>query len=365
MMKVIFSLILCLLSFLSWAQLKETGGTTAGAIPENIHNKAAVKDQIDEGKYVPINGIEQWVTIKGNRSKPVILFVHGGPGSVMSPYCDNMYTGWKEDYVLVNWDQRGAGRTFGRNAPDEVDENYWIEHKLTLDQIVNDGIALTEYLTNSLGKQKVILIGTSWGSIVGVKMALARPDLFTVYLGHAQFVNFNSNLDYAYRKVVEMAMQSEDTVSLKKLNALGNPPYSDARSVGQMIRIVKMFEQQNAVPAPSNWWDPAPEYNNEVDNKNRFNGDDYSFLYFAGHEKLGIEPMAKGVDFSRDAIKFEIPVYLIQGEQDILTASNLNKPYFDKISAPDKAYYLLPNTAHGHNQSVVDTQYQILRKKLK
>ncbi len=74
--------------------------------------------------------------------------------------------------------------------------------------------------------------------------------------------------------------------------------------------------------------------------------------------------MAVDVDLNKDGIAFKIPVYLIQGEQDILTASEINKPYFDKISAPDKAYYLLPNAGHGYNKSVVDTQYEILKEKL-
>ncbi len=354
-MKVTFSLILFLVSFLSWPQLKEKG---------NITNLAATKDQIDEGKYIPINGIEQWVTIKGNRTKPIVLFVHGGPGSVMSPYCENMYGDWMQDYVLVNWDQRGAGRTFGRNAPDKVDENYWLENKLILDQIVNDGITLTEYLIQYLGTQKIVLIGTSWGSIVGAKMAIARPDLFEAYLGHSQVVKFNEGLQYAYKKVRQLAEQADDTVSLNKLNVLGKPPYNNARNVGKLIRIIKAYEAKNSTPAPARWWKPTPEYDNEVDRKNRYNGDDYSFLYFAGHGPLGVVSMAKEVNF-RDVVEFELPVYFIQGEMDILTPSDLNKPYFDKISAPDKAYYLLPDAAHGHNQSVVDTQYQILRKKLK
>lgn len=320
---------------------------------------------IDEGKYVTIGGIEQWITIKGNNiENPVILFIHGGPGSIMSPYNDNIYGEWKEEYILVNWDQRGAGRTFGRNAPNEMDENYWIENKLTIDQMVKDGIELAEYLTKYLNKQKIILLGTSWGSILGIKIAIARPDLFFAYIGNSQFVDFNENHNYAYNKVLEQAKTLGDTSSVRKLNLLGKPPYKYARNFGEMIRIVKKYEQKNATPAPVDWWKIAPEYDNEIDSKNRYNGDDYSFLYFAGDEKIGIKSMAKDVNFNKDALEFEIPVYLIQGEKDILTAPEISKSYFDKISAPDKEYYLIPNAGHGQNQSVVDMQYQILKEKL-
>ncbi|CAD5276634.1 MULTISPECIES: alpha/beta hydrolase [unclassified Imperialibacter] len=370
-MKITPTLVLSLLPFLCSAQLKENEKDSKAELAlakspsEGINISAAIKDQIFEEKYIPINGIEHWVTIKGNRTKPVILFLHGGPGSVTSPYSDNIYEEWKKEYILVTWDQRGAGRTFGRNAPNEVDEDYWIENELSIDQMVKDGVELAEYLTKQLNKQKVILIGTSWGSILGTKMAIARPDLFFAYIGNSQFVDFNENHSYAYDKVLELARESDDSTSIQKLNLLGKPPYKDARSFGQMIRIVKQYEQKDAIPAPVDWWEIAPEYNNEVDQKNRYNGEDYSFLYFAGHEKMGIKSMARDVNFNRDAIEFEIPVYLVQGEKDISTASEISSAYFDKISAPDKAYYLIPGAGHGQNQSVVDMQFQILKEKLR
>ncbi|MDF9796592.1 pimeloyl-ACP methyl ester carboxylesterase [Catalinimonas alkaloidigena] len=322
----------------------------------------AQKTPVLEEKFVSIGGIEQWVSIKGeDRSKPVVLFIHGGPGSVMSPYAEAVYGSWKKDFVLVNWDQRGAGRTFGKNAPDEVSEDYWLENLLTIDLMVQDGIALTKYLIDHLGKQKVILVGTSWGSILATKMALGHPELFHMYVGHAQFVSFNKNLESAYAKVHQLAANIADTTSLQKLEALGKPPYADARHMGQFLRIVKQYEYQSASPAPEAWWKPANKYDSERDKRDRYNGDDYSFLYFAGHEKLGIKSMAANVDFTKDGLSFDIPVYLIQGEHDILTSPALNKAYFDELSAPQKEYYLLTDAAHGYNQSVVDKQRQVLQ----
>jgi pimeloyl-ACP methyl ester carboxylesterase len=320
---------------------------------------------IKEEKFVDIGGIEQWITIQGeDNTRPVVLFIHGGPGSVMSPYTDAIYGEWGKDFILINWDQRGAGRTFGRNAPTEVTEDYWIENPLTVAQMVEDGIGVAEYLIKYLGKQKVILIGTSWGSILGAKMALAKPDLFYAYIGHAQFVNFSENMAYAYNKVYEMAQKNTDTTSMQQLETLGKPPYDNAKFTGQFLRIVKQYEQKNSVPAPDHWWSLAPEYDNEKDNTDRYNGDDYSFIYFAGHKNLGIKSMVSDIDFNKEGLAFKIPVYLVQGEQDILTAKEINKPYFDKIKAPKKEYFLLPGAGHGHNQSVVDQQFQILKKNL-
>jgi pimeloyl-ACP methyl ester carboxylesterase len=318
---------------------------------------------VNEEMFISIGGIDQWITINGDdRDNPVVLFIHGGPGSVMSPYEEAIYGAWRNQFTLVNWDQRGAGRTFGRMAPEELDEDFLRTNPLTVAQMVDDGLAVTKYLLKFLDKQKVILAGTSWGSILAARMALLEPDLFHLYLAHAQFVNFNDNLDFAYQKVFKLSKKAGDTASLRQFETLGAPPYSEARALGQLLRVVKKFERENATPAPDTWWQLPPEYNNEKDNKDRYNGDDYSFLFFAGHEKLGIQPMAAGIDFRKTGLHFNIPVYFIQGEHDILTSGSLNKPYYEEIRAPKKEYYLVPDAGHGHNQSVVDMQYGVLKE---
>lgn len=322
----------------------------------------AQEDSIQEEQFISIGGIEQWVTIKGeDRKKPVILFLHGGPGSVMSPYKD-VYAEWEKDFVLVNWDQRGAGRTFGRNAPTDVDEDYWIENPLTIEQMTADGIELTEYLLKHLNKEKIILIGTSWGSILGAEMALKRPELFYSYIGHSQIVNFADNLQNAYQKASTLANHADDTESFQKLQALGPPPYDDAKKTGQFFRIVKKYEREHSMPAPENWWKVSPEYDNEKDGQHRYDGDDYSFINFVGHKVLGIPAMGLDVDFMKDGLEFKVPVYIVQGEADILTAKEITKSWFDKIEAPEKKYFLVQDAAHGHNQSVIDMQYNILKE---
>lgn len=317
---------------------------------------------ISEAKFVKIGGVDQWVTISGNDlSKPVILFVHGGPGSVMTPYAKNIYGDWEKDFILVNWDQRGAGRTYGRNAPPGATEEYWIENPLTVEQITGDAIELTEYLINYLDKEKVVIMATSWGSIPGTLMALKRPELFYAYVGHSQIVNFSANLEYAYQKVSSLAKKEADQETVENLQTIGEPPYENAQYSGQLIRVIKKYERNLEDPAPASWWKIATAYDNETDNENRYAGDDYSFVNFVGHKKMGIKSMVAGIDFNQGGLEFEVPVYLIQGEEDILTSGDITKPYFDKIKAPEKMFFLLPGAAHGHNQSVVDQQYLILK----
>jgi predicted alpha/beta-fold hydrolase len=92
-----------------------------------------VPEPVKEEMFIPIGGIEQWITIKGDdRNNPVVLFLHGGPGDAWSPFADAMFAGWEKDFTLVQWDQRGAGRTYGKTGPS-------IEPTMTIERMVQDG----------------------------------------------------------------------------------------------------------------------------------------------------------------------------------------------------------------------------------
>jgi pimeloyl-ACP methyl ester carboxylesterase len=316
---------------------------------------------INDEKFVLINGIEQWITIKGESSKPVILFIHGGPGSPISPYSDHLYKAWEQDFTIVQWDQRGTGRTYGRSAPEELSPAYLASHPLTLTQMTDDGIAVSEYLLKHLGKQKIILLGTSWGSALGVKMTAKRPDLFYAYVGHSQIVKPSIDMEL-YSKIYKMAEDAQDKEALEMLNKIGKPPYERARSVGQLFRVIKKYERLHSTPAPEAWFVLSPAYDNEKDNQHRSDGDDYSFVNYTGDKQLGVPSMSDSIDLMKDNLAINIPVFIIQGAEDILTPKEKTRAYFDKMIAPEKKYYLLPNTAHGFNEAVLATQYKVCRE---
>ena len=321
----------------------------------------AVSNRIVEEKFVTLNGIEQWITIKGDSTKPVVLFIHGGPGSPLSPYSDAIYGKWEKDFIIVQWDQRGTARTYGLNAPEELTPSYLKSNPLTIGQMSSDGIELAKYLIQHLGKQKIIIVGTSWGSALATKMVLKNPELFYAYIGHSQIVNPSASSLSAYEKVYQMAQGAKDQKTLDMLNAIGKPPYDTARSLGKLIQITKKYQQKKSTPAPASWMELSPEYNNEKDSANRSDGDDYSFVNYAGDKRLEIVSISSAINFLKDGLVFKIPVYLIQGEEDIQTPAEINKEYFKKIIAPKKKFILLQKADHGFNQSVVDMQYTIMK----
>ena len=231
--------------------------------------------------------------------------------------------------------------------------------------MTSDGIELVKYLIKHLGKQKIILVGTSWGTVLATKMAIEDPGLFYAYIGHSQMVNPSGANLYAYHKVYQMAQNTGDRKSLDMLDGIGKPPYDTARSLGQLLRIIKKYQQKESIPAPASWGKLSPGYDNEKDSRSRSDGDDYSFANYAGDKHLGISSMSSAINFLNDGLVFKIPVYLIQGEKDIQTPAAINKEYFEKIISPEKKFILLPKADHGFNQSVVDMQYKILTQYIK
>ncbi|MFM2087095.1 MAG: hypothetical protein RLZZ237_1964 [Pseudomonadota bacterium] len=335
-------------------------GLTQAAQAASLQPVCATPEQaIHEQGYVPINGIEQWITIKGARcSNPVILFLHGGPGNPLSPFADTIYAGWEQHYTLVQWDQRGAGMTYSKNRPSE-------DTKLSIEQMRDDGIAVATYLQQHLqqhlGQQKVILMGSSWGSILGVYMAKARPDLFHAYIGTAQVVNAQANLSSMYRQILTLAQAAKDTVTVEKLTALGAPPWRDPRNFGILRRFDRKYEALVTDAPPKSWWQPAAPYATPQALADAEAGDDYSYIQFMGWQGDG---MFSRVDLPALGTAFGLPVYLIMGEEDLLSSAAIARNYFDSIQAPHKSFVLVKRAGHDPNQAVLDAQWRVLREQV-
>src|SRR5213593_1339313 len=178
---------------------------------------------IDEAKYVEVGGIQQWITIRGeNRNNPVLLFLHGGPGDATNPWGYAVLRSWLKFFTVVQWDQRGTGRTLGKSGPS-------VAPTITIDRMTQDGIELAETLRRTLEKDKIVLVGHSWGSILGVFMAKARPELFYAFVGTGQVADPTRNYAVAHAALVERASREGNSRALQELNEVGPPPYKDGK----------------------------------------------------------------------------------------------------------------------------------------
>jgi pimeloyl-ACP methyl ester carboxylesterase len=191
---------------------------------------------IDEARYVEVGGIEQWITIRGeDRSNPVLLFLHGGPGDATNPWGYAAFRLWLRHFTVVQWDQRGAGRTLGRNSSAS-------SPAITVNRMVQDGVELAALLARTLRKNKIVLVGHSWGSTLGVLMAKARPDLFYAFVGTGQVADPAKNYAVAYDALVRKAGALQDERALRELRTVGPPPYPTGQGFAVQRRWANFFE---------------------------------------------------------------------------------------------------------------------------
>src|SRR5262245_44833380 len=172
---------------------------------------------IDEAGYVRIGGIDQWVQIRGDdRGNPVLLWLNGGPGFTTIGQT-HLFRLWERRYTVVMWDQRGEGKTFERSGTT-------VKDTMTIDQLTKHGVELAEYLTGRLNQRRIILLGHSWGSLLGVHIVHARPDLFSVYVGTGQLVSERRTGLASYPLVLERARSHGNRQAEQDLLAVGPPP---------------------------------------------------------------------------------------------------------------------------------------------
>lgn len=312
---------------------------------------------VRDERYVRIGGIAQWVAIKGDDCRnPVVLIVHGGPGNPLSPYMDALYAGWEREFTLVTWDQRGAGRTYGRNpAPPETEEQL-----LSLGLLAADGVEVASWAARQLGKQRVILFGGSWGSALGVHMAKLRPALFAAYVGSGQLVHHQENNAGSYKATLARARAAGDATTVAALEALGAPPWKNPRAPGILRRATRAYEARASDPAPASWWERAPRYAGKQDLEDYTNGEDFSWLQYVGMTGRG---MSSTLDLYGLGPAFGMPVFMVQGAADLVTVPDVARTYFNFIQAPRKQFFLLPRVGHDQNPAMIAAQLGILRDK--
>ncbi len=159
---------------------------------------------IEEQTYVEINGEKQFVSIRGkDKTNPVILFLHGGP---MAPDSYVTYTysnALLDDYTFVSWDQRGCGRTYLANPEDQ-------NTTVLFEQAMEDVDAMSDYLRERFGCEKIIILGHSYGTILGAKYAYDHPEKVAAYIGAGQFINAEASLNSEFEDALALAEASGD-----------------------------------------------------------------------------------------------------------------------------------------------------------
>lgn len=307
---------------------------------------AAPGRPVDDKGFVSVGGIEQWVRIKGDScANPVVVLVHGGPGNPTTPFADHYYRSWEKDFTIVQWDQRGAGMTYRRNpVTDDV--------PLRVEQLRDDGIAVARLAAQRFGRRRVILVGGSWSSVLGVHMAKAAPELFCGVVVNAQVTGPLPTRD-SVDAVLARARVAGDGEAVARIEALGPLPWTDPRAPGIFRRVIRKYEGLRTEPVPAAWKGTPPEYATPAYAAAYEAGEDYSWLQFVGMKGDGI---AARIDLAALGPTFKVPVLMLQGEEDLLTMPGPSRRYFDAIEAPRKAFVTVPRAGHDPNPPMVAAQ---------
>jgi len=298
--------------------------------------RIASPNGVDDALFVELGGVPQWDTIRGqDRNNPVLLVLHGGPGSAISGLAP-AFVPWERDFTVVQWDQPGAGRTFraaGRTiAPD-----------LTIESMVADGIELVEWLRARLGKDKIVLLGWSWGTILGVNMAKARPELFAAYVGTGQVVAMEEGEKLAYANVLARARERDAGAANSELVALGPPPYAGLEEIATQRKWATQFETGRSLEAAFVLPQLFAPRTQLADIYDLATATAASGQHFVGADMRG--PMTQ-IDLRKLGDDFALPVFVIQGTADDFTPAELSRAWLDSLSAPQKMFVPIENAGH-------------------
>ncbi|MEK4073500.1 alpha/beta hydrolase [Paenibacillus sp. FSL M7-0656] len=282
-------------------------------------------------EQVEINGTGHEVMIRGvDRTNPILIFVHGGPGCSEIPYVRKYQKELEQHFTVVHYDQRGSGKSY------HFFEDY---SNLTTDVLVDDLLALRDYVSKELGQEKVILIGHSFGTYIGMKAAAKAPTQFHAYIGIGQMANTLQSelesLEYTY----EQAKQAGNEDDVKKLELIRNS-IEQGKELTPRILLQKYGGAARLINENRDYISGFlfnPEYNG-LDMIRFYSG------MFSSQDILLREAFDQNLPDIVDHL--EIPTYFVTGKYDYMTTANAARDYFDVLDAPIKDFIVFNESAH-------------------
>jgi pimeloyl-ACP methyl ester carboxylesterase len=305
----------------------ERGSVRAGSISEKVH--------------VDINGVRQGMVIRGEDvTNPVLLVVHGGPG-LPDYFLTRNHPIHLEDLVtVVWWDQRGTALSYRQDIPRET---------MTVEQFVDDTLAVTDHLRERFGQDKVYLLGHSWGSLIAIRAAARSPERFAAYIGMAQVTNQLLSEKIAYDHMLAEYRRRGDTRMVRKLEAV--PVTLEGGTPTRYVRNLRDTAMHRLGVGTTHDMDSV------------ITGIFLASLTFPGYTLREKWNLWRGRSFSRsfrlwedevlrtdiahELPRLEVPVYFLEGAHDYTCVTSLAHDYYEALDAPVKGFYLFEHSAHS------------------
>jgi len=325
-------------------------------------DKVVTPHGVQESFIVTLNGARQYVSVRGSdRRNPILLYIHGGPASVELPISWSFQRPWEDYFTVVEWDQRAAGKSYALNDPKVVAPT------MTLDTYRDDAIQLIELLRKRYDKPKIFVLGHSWGSAVGLAVAIKRPDLLYAYIGMGQLIDFQQNEKLSYATVLDQARRAGNADAVKELEAIAPYPAPgdfDVAKTGVERKWSVYFGGLAAGRHDSDFYIHlgrlSPEYS-EDDRKAWDAGSDFSMAT--------LWPRLSTLSFE-DVHAIRTPIFLFLGRHDTTTPPSIAADWLKRLNAPQKSLIWFENSSHlpmieepGHTFDVLVHQVRPLADK--
>jgi pimeloyl-ACP methyl ester carboxylesterase len=308
-----------------------------------LDNKAnVVQGSLSEKSFINLNGMKQGIFIRTNNiSNPVLLFLHGGPGMPTYFLTEKYPTGLENKFTVCYWEQTGGGISYN---PDISADS------ITVERIISDAIEVTKYLQKRFGKEKIYLMGHSWGSFIGIQLTAKAPELYYAYIGVAQIANQKESEKLGYKYMIEQYQKSGNTGMMEKFK---NYPIQESEA-----QIILYFKSSLRDETMHNLGIGTMHNMKSV-----ITGIFFPVMFCKAYtfgEKINIW-RAKSIlinktnlieqlfstDLFSKVSKVEIPVYFISGAYDYTVNYNLSREYLEHLQAPVKRFFLLEHSAHS------------------
>jgi len=301
-------------------------------------NGVVIKNSIASIERVELGGTKQSLLIRGNDiNNPVLLFVHGGPGTPYDGLAYRFQARLEEKFIVVQWAQRGSGKSYNFSA---------IKKTITIEQILKDGHELMKYLTKRFKKQKIYLVGHSWGSFLAMYLVKRHPELIHAYIGAAQGVDLLEQEKLSHQHVLDKAIKMGDKRVQKNLKKIGEVPYDDLYK-GFALKYQSLTKYGDFLYGETK---QAPYFKSILKSPeyNIFDFMQYGIGLYYHYSHLLRNEGANAWKLSpiKYANKVEVPVYFIQGIHDKVAPRQLLDKYYKELDAPYKELILLQNSGH-------------------
>ena len=311
----------------------QIAASTPRIVDENGNTPA---NSIAELTKLELNGRKQWISLRGwDKSKPVLLFLAGGPGGTQMAAVRHELAELEKHFVVVNWDQPGSGKSYYAEKTQNI----------TVDTYIQDGYALTEYLKERFSQEKIYLVGESWGSALGIFLVDKYPQSYHAFIGTGQMIDFAETERMDYAKAMEIAKNNGDTALIEKLTANGEPPYYGKDVTWKSAAYLNYLSAYMASdpniqnPGYNTLRDIASSEYGLLDKINYVRG----IIKTYGH----VYQQLYDIDLRTDYTKLNVPVYFFLGRYDINAPTVLVEEYERVLNAPDKGIVWFEHSGHS------------------